>query len=124
MPYLLLIVEPVEQRQERGREAGQAVYQRMVDYAGDLEKRGLLAGVNSLAGTADAARVQVRGGKPRVIDGPFTEAKEMVGGYFLLNVETREAALEIAAACPAAEWCTVEVRRVAPCYDGAPTLAG
>ena len=41
----------------------------------------------------------------------------MVGGFFLLNCETREEAVEIAASCPAAEWCTVEVRAVAPCYE-------
>jgi hypothetical protein len=123
MPYLLLIVEPTGQRQERGLEAGQVVYQRMLDFAGDLQARGLLLGVNSLASTADAARVQVRAGRRSVTDGPFAEAKEMVGGYFLLDTDSRETALEIAAACPAAEWCSVEVRRVAPCFDdgaGAP----
>ena len=50
-------------------------------------------------------------------DGPFAEAKEMVGGFFLLNCATREEALAIAADCPAAEWCTVEVRALAPCYE-------
>ena len=118
MPYLLLIVEPLEQRQERGLEAGQVAYQRMLDYAGDLQARGLLAGVNSLADTADAARVQVRGGRRQVVDGPFTEAKEMVGGFFLLDVEDREQAIALAAECPAAQWATVEVRRVGPCFEG------
>jgi len=51
-----------------------------------------------------------------VLDGPFAEAKEMIGGFFLLNCDTREEAVAIAAACPAAAWATVEVREVAPCY--------
>jgi hypothetical protein len=51
-----------------------------------------------------------------VIDGPFAEAKEMVGGFFLVDCETREEAVAIAAQCPAAQWCTVEVRALGPCY--------
>jgi len=61
--------------------------------------------------------VRVNAGKATLTDGPFMEAKEMVGGFFLLTCKTREEALEIAKQCPAAEWCTVEVREVAPCYE-------
>jgi hypothetical protein len=59
----------------------------------------------------------VRGGRTQVVDGPFSEAKEMVGGFFLVDCDTRDEALAIAAQCPAAEWCTVEVRALAPCYE-------
>jgi hypothetical protein len=52
-----------------------------------------------------------------VLDGPFAEAKEMVGGFFLLDCKTHEEAVAIATRCPAAEWCTVEVRGTAPCYE-------
>jgi hypothetical protein len=76
----------------------------------------VLRGVESLASLDWAARLQVRDGKVRVLDGPFAEAKEMVGGFFLVNVETLEEALALAAECPAAEWCTVEVRKVGPCW--------
>ena len=55
-------------------------------------------------------------GKPQVLDGPFAEAKEMVGGFFLVNCATREQALAIAARCPAAEWATLEVRATGPCF--------
>ena len=119
MSHLLLIVEPVGQRAERGLEGGQAAYQAMLDWAGELQGRGLLLGVNSLADTDRGARVQVRGGRATVIDGPFAEAKEMVGGYFLIDVATREEALAIAATCPAAQWATVEVRETGPCFLGA-----
>jgi len=115
--YMLLIMEPVGQRQERGRAGGEQAYQRMSDFAAELQRRGLLEGVNSLASTRSAVRLQMRAGKPSLVDGPFAEAKEMVGGYFLLNCETREEAVAIAQQCPAAEWATVEVRGVGPCYD-------
>jgi hypothetical protein len=80
-----------------------------------LQAEGLLMGVNSL-GTA-ARRLSRRDGAVQVLDGPFAEAKEMVGGFFWLNVKTREEALAIARECPAAEWCTVEVRSLVPCYE-------
>ena len=59
----------------------------------------------------------MRDGRPALVDGPFAEAKEMIGGFFLLTCDTREQALEIARECPAAEWATVEVRALAPCYE-------
>ena len=62
-------------------------------------------------------RLNVRGGKPSIVDGPFTEAKEFVGGFFLLDCENRSQALEFAQQCPAAEWATVEVREIGPCYE-------
>jgi hypothetical protein len=116
MPYMLMLVEPVGQRQERGAAAGQVVYDRMLGFAESLRKRGLLRGVESLASLDQGARLQVRDGKARVLDGPFAEAKEMIGGFFLVDVETLDKALALAAECPAAEWCTVEVRKTGPCW--------
>jgi hypothetical protein len=117
MAYMLLIVEPTEQRVERGEAAGRAVYQRMLEYRAGLQSRGQLIAAESLATVKKGARLQVRDGQTRLIDGPFAEAKEMIGGFFLLNVDTYEEALALAAECPAAEWCTVEIRKVAPCYE-------
>jgi hypothetical protein len=114
MSYLLLIVEPPGQRASRPVEDGHAVYQRMVDYARDLETRGVLLGVNSLK--REAVRVRKAAGRPAVVDGPFTEAKEFVGGYFLLDCATLDEARGHAERCPAAEWATIEIREVGPCY--------
>ena len=116
MPYLLLIHEPVGQRQQRSEADGHAVYERMLRFSDSLRQRGVLTAVESLASLDKSARLQVRDGKARVLDGPFAEAKEMVGGFFLLDVATREQALAIARECPAAEWATVEVRETGPCY--------
>ncbi|MGA0609746.1 YciI family protein [Caldimonas sp. KR1-144] len=116
MPHLLLIVEPIGQRAERSEAEGRAAYGAMLDFTESLKQRGVLMASNSLQSTANAVRLQVRDGRKRLFDGPFAEAKEMVGGFFLLDVETREQALAIAEECPAAAWCTVEVREVGPCY--------
>ena len=117
VPYMLLIIEPPGQRQERGREAGEAAYARMLQYGDALRARGLLLDSQSLAGTEAGARLQVREGRRRVVDGPFAEAKEMVGGYFLVDCATRDEALALAAECPAAAWASTEVRALAPCFE-------
>ena len=114
--YLLLVVEPVGQREARNEAEGHAAYDAMVRYAAELKARGVLRAVESLASTRDAARLAVREGRRQLIDGPFAEAKEMVGGFFLLTGVTREQAMAIAAECPAAQFATIEVRKVGPCY--------
>jgi hypothetical protein len=114
MPYLLLIVEPTGQRAERSPAEGHAAYDAMVSFGAELHARGVLQAGQSLA--TKAARVQVQDGRVRTVDGPFAECKELIGGFFLVDVATREEALELAALCPAAAWCTVEVREVGPCW--------
>lgn len=115
MPHMLLIVEPLGQREARGVELGKVVYQQMLDFTDDLKRAGVLMTSSSLA-TASSRLSKPESGAARVIDGPFAEAKEMIGGFFLLDVATREQALEWAARCPAAAWATVEVRETGPCY--------
>jgi hypothetical protein len=117
MSYMLLIVEDPAQRRTRTQAEGESVYARMVDFGKDLHSRGLLVASESLSSHASAARVNVRGGKASVVDGPFAEAKERMGGFFLLSCKTWAEAVSIAAQCPAAEWATVEVRATGPCYD-------
>jgi hypothetical protein len=116
MPYMLLIQEPVGQRQARTRAEGEAVYERMQNFAQKLKSRGILRAVESLSSQDNAARIKLSNGKAQVLDGPFAEAKEMIGGFFLLDCATREEAVAIASECPATEWATVEVRAVGPCY--------
>lgn len=117
MQFMLLIIEPPHQRSTRTEAEGQAVYDRMVKFSEALQARGVLRGVESLQSHAQATRVQVREQRAQVTDGPFAEAKEMIGGYFLVDVPSRAAAVALAAECPAAAWCTVEVRGFGPCYD-------
>lgn len=116
MSYMLLIVEPAGQREERSEAEGRALYDRMLRFADDLKSRGVLRIAQALRTDAVGVRVRVREGKPSLTDGPFVETKEMVGGFFLLDCETREEAVAIAAECPAAAWATVEVRELGPCF--------
>ena len=115
MSYMLFIVEPQGQRGARTQRDGEGLYQRMLEYTQSLKERGVLLASDSLRSAA--ARLSIRGGQPSVIDGPFAESKELVGGFFLIECATREQALRFAAECPAAEWATIEVREVGPCYE-------
>ena len=117
MSYLLLVMERGERHtwsDERRRRA----YDEMMAFGERLKARGLFQGSNSLRSDSDGIRVQVREGKRLVTEGPFAEAKEVVGGYFLIDCKTREEALALAAECPAAGWASIEVREVGPCYEG------
>lgn len=117
MSYMLLIIEPVGQRATRTEAEGREAYAVMQRFAEGLAAQGKLKAVESLASQAQAVRISHAGGKPQMLDGPFAEAKEMIGGFFLLQNVTREEALAAAHACPAAQWATVEVRALAPCFD-------
>ena len=117
MRYMLMIVEPTGQRATRTRAEGEEAYARMRRFGDELQAEGKLLAVESLASLRQATRVQVRGGKRQLLDGPFAEAKEMVGGFYLVDCAGPDEALAIAERCPAAEWATVEVRPASPCYD-------
>jgi hypothetical protein len=116
MPHMLLIVEPLGQREARGVEHGRIAYQQMLDFTEDLQRAGVLMTSSSLATAATRLQKPEGAASSRVLDGPFAEAKEMIGGFFLLSCATREAALGWAERCPAAAWATVEVRETGPCY--------
>jgi hypothetical protein len=116
MAFLLLIIEPRGQRDTRTPDDGKQLYADMVRFGEGLAARGWLRASESLRADQHGVRVQRRDGKLALRDGPFTEAKEMVGGFYLLDGMTREEAVSIAGQCPAAQWATVEVREVAPCY--------
>ena len=117
MAYLLLIVEPRGQRDTRTQEEARQLYDDMVHYGQGLAARGLLRASESLRPDQHGVRIQQRDGKTVLRDGPFAEAKEMVGGFFLLDTEDPAVALDWATRCPAASWATVEIRGVGPCYE-------
>jgi hypothetical protein len=118
MSYMLLMIEQPGERLSPPEAERRERYERMVAFAGDLQARGVLKTADALAlPEKEAVRIRKRGQNHAVVDGPFAEAREIVGGFFYLDVESREEAVAIARDCPAAEWSTVEVRRVAPCYE-------
>lgn len=116
MQFMLLILEPHGQRAQRGEADGRLAYDRMLRHAEALKARGVLHAAQSLRTDNDGVRVAVRGGRRTLVDGPFSESKEMIGGYFLVECASRDEAVGIAAGLPAAEWATVEVREFGPCF--------
>ncbi len=116
MAYMLLVIEPPDQRSARTDAEGREVYARMVRFSEELKQQGLLTMSQSLKSQSAGARVKVRQDSVMITDGPFAETKEVIGGFFLLTCETREQALAIARECPAAQWATIEVRELGPCF--------
>src|SRR5262245_55866903 len=84
----------------------------MMRYNQELQKAGVRAALDGLHPPSTGARVTFPGGKPKVTDGPFAEAKEVLGGYWMVDVRSREEAIEWAKRCPASENETIEVRQV------------
>jgi hypothetical protein len=81
-------------------------------YNEELTKAGVLLALDGLQPSSKGARVRFAGGKPRVSDGPFTEAKEVIGGYWMIQVKSKEEAIEWATRCPASDNEVIEVRQV------------
>ena len=84
----------------------------MMRYNEELAKAGVLLALDGLQPTSKGARISFSGGRPRVTDGPFTESKEIVGGYWLIQVKSRADAIEWASRCPASDAEVIEVRQV------------
>ncbi|WP_018078036.1 YciI family protein [Thiobacillus denitrificans] len=116
MRYMLMIVEPRGQRDTRSEDEGRALYAEMVEFGQGLAARGQLVASESLRPDSHGVRVQRRGEASALVDGPFAEAREMVGGFYLIECANRDEAVRIAENCPAARFATVEVRECAPCY--------
>jgi hypothetical protein len=115
MAYALLILEPHGQRKARTEAEGRDHYDQMLRFGEELKGQGLLTLAHSLKSDGEGVRVTVRDARSSLVDGPFVESKEMIGGFFLLTCAEREQAIAIARACPAAQWATIEVRELGPC---------
>ena len=112
MEYLMLLyaqedgwnaMTPEQQQQ------GVAAYRA---YGEAVQKAGVLKGSNRLRPVASATTVKMADGKSQVLDGPYVDSKEQLGGYYLIDVPDLDTALEWAARCPGASHGTVEVRPV------------
>jgi hypothetical protein len=94
----------------------------MSKYNDELTKAGVLLALDGLQPTSKGARVSFPGGKATVTDGPFTEAKEIIGGYWLIQAKSKEEAVQWASRCPAADGDTIEVRQVYEMADFPPDV--
>jgi len=94
----------------------------MMRYNESLEKAGVLLALDGLHPPSTGARVSFAGGKPTVKDGPFSEAKEVIGGYWIIDVASREEAIEWARRCPGSENEVIEVRQIQEMSDYSPEV--
>jgi hypothetical protein len=112
MQYLLMLYVNEAQwpKMTKGeQQQGLAAYKA---YTEALAKAGVGVGSNRLGPTSAATTVRLLNGKPQVLDGPYAESKEQLGGYYLIDVPDLDAALSWAARCPAAGHSVVEVRPI------------
>jgi hypothetical protein len=89
----------------------------MMKYNEALQTAGVLITLDGLLPPSAGARVSFPGGKPVVTDGPFTESKEVLGGYWMIDVASREEAIAWAKKCPASENEVIEIRQVQEMAD-------
>jgi|SRR5688572_5577633 len=94
-----------------------ARFESMMKYNAELQKAGVLLALDGLHPPNKGVRVSYAGGKPKVRDGPFAEAKEVLGGYWMIQVKSREEAIEWAKRIPATPNEVVEVRQVQEMAD-------
>jgi hypothetical protein len=112
MQYQLLIYGAEDAAPAFDSPEGQAAHAEWMGYSERLGKSGAMEGGNALQPAATATTVRVRDGEDLVTDGPFAETKEVLGGYYLIDVPDLDAALSWAERCPGAAHGTVEVRPV------------
>ena len=112
MQYLLLIYDDEATWADMPEAERNGYFQEYMKYTNDLQQAGVLVGADQLQPTSTATVVRVRDGEQLVTDGPFTEAKEVLGGYYLIDVGSLDEALEWAAKIPSARLGGIEVRPV------------
>jgi hypothetical protein len=113
MQYMLLIYNGDPGRWERmSEDERKAIYAEYGALTQELRDRNALVDGNELQPTSTATAVRVRDGQTTVTDGPFAETKEALGGYYVVDVESLDEALELAATLPTARHSDVEIRPV------------
>jgi hypothetical protein len=118
MKYLLMIYGDEAAIKATGKAETEQVLAAYRSYLDAANKAGIMLGSNRLQFSATATTVRLVDGKTQVLDGPYVETKEQLGGYLLIDVPDLDTALSWAARCPAASRGTVEVRPIweAPYY--------
>ena len=117
MRFMMLMIPKGYETAAPGTVPDAAAVAAMMKYNESLQKAGVLLALDGLHPPSTGARVTFPGGKPKVTDGPFAEAKEVLGGYWMIQVKSREEAIEWASRCPASENEIIEVRQVQEMSD-------
>ena len=110
MRFMMLMIPTA--RAEAGEMPTAEAIGEMMKFNEELGKAGALIALDGLHPSAAGARVTFQGGKPIVTDGPFTESKEVIGGYWIIQVASKDEAVQWASRAPCGDGETIEVRRI------------
>lgn len=117
MRFMMLMIPKGYESAKPGTVPDAKAVEAMMKYNEALQKAGILLALDGLHPPSMGARVSFEGGKPKVTDGPFAEAKEVLGGYWMIQVKSREEAIEWAKRCPGGENEIIEIRQVQEMSD-------
>jgi hypothetical protein len=112
MRFMMLMIPKGYENAKPGAMPDATAVSAMMKYNESLQKAGVLLALDGLHPPSMGARVSFAGGKPQVTDGPFSEAKEVLGGYWMIQVKSKEEAIAWASRCPASGDEIIEVRQV------------
>ena len=112
MRFMMLMIPNGYEKAAPGTMPDAKAVEAMMKYNEELQKAGILLGLDGLHPPSMGARVSFSGGKPSVTDGPFIESKEVLGGYWMIQVKSKEEAIEWAKRCPGSDNEVIEIRRV------------
>lgn len=112
MRFMMLMIPKGYETAAPGTMPDAKAVEAMMKYNEELQKAGVLLALDGLHPPSMGARVSFSNGKPTVTDGPFTETREILGGYWMIRVNSREEAIEWAKRCPAGDNEIIEVRQV------------
>jgi hypothetical protein len=119
---MMLVIPKGYESAKPGTQPDAEVVARMMKYNEELQKAGVLLALDGLHPPSTGARVKFSGGKATVSDGPFAEAKEVVGGYWMIQVRSRDEAIEWAKRAPMGDNEIIEVRQVQEMEDFSPEV--
>ena len=122
MRFMMLMIPKGYEKAAPGAMPDAKAVAAMMKYNESLQKAGVLLALDGLHPPSMGARVSFSGGKPRVTDGPFAEAKEVLGGYWMIQVKSKAEAVEWASRCPASDNEVIEVRQVQEMSDFPPDV--
>jgi hypothetical protein len=117
MRFMMLMIPKGYESAAPGVRPDPAAIAAMSKYNESLQKAGILLALDGLHPPSAGARVSFSGGKAKVTDGPFAEAKEALGGYWMIQVKSREEAIAWASRCPASDNEVIEIRQVFEASD-------
>jgi hypothetical protein len=117
MRFMMLMIPKGYEQAAPGVMPEAAGVAAMMKYNESLQKAGVLLALDGLHPPSMGARISFSAGKPKVTDGPFAEAKEVLGGYWMIQVKSKQEAIEWASRCPAADNEVIEVRQVQELSD-------